>query len=60
MKVYEVNVFIDGEPTYIVDVPTYQGLDAALRRAKFAIAAQHGSMDLDRITTELGSVKDEA
>lgn len=48
---HEVGIAIDGEPTYVIEVPTAQGREAAERRAIFVVAARHPSMNLDRITT---------
>lgn len=50
LTTYRVGVAIDGVPTYVVELNTTQGRDAAERRARFTIAAQHRFMDLDRIT----------
>ena len=50
VPIHTVGIAIDGQPTYEVDVPTTLGREAAERRAIFAIASQHQSIDLDRIT----------
>lgn len=47
---HEVGIALDGEPTYVIEVPTAQGREAAERRAIFVTASQHPSMDIDRIT----------
>lgn len=48
---WTVDVTIDGDPVYQVDVPTTLGADAAARRAKWAVAHENPSMDLTRIGT---------
>lgn len=59
MKSYEIEVFIDGEPAYMVDVPTAQGSDAAERRAVVAIMARHRQIGMERITaTATGKVEE--
>lgn len=48
--IHEVGIAIDGQPAFVLDVPTFYGREAAERRARFVIAARYPSMDLDRIT----------
>lgn len=50
MKRYEIEVFIDDVPTYMVDVPARRS-DSAERYAKVAVMQQHRQMDIGRINT---------
>lgn len=49
MQKYDVTIGWVGEVAQIVTVPTTQGAEAAERRARFAIAAQHPRRLLDRL-----------
>lgn len=49
IPVHEVGIAIDGKPTYVIEVPTDQGREAAERRAKVAVFYST-RIDLDRIT----------
>lgn len=47
--VHIVGIAIDGNPTYVLDVPTYQGREAAERRAVWSII-HRDRLDPDRVT----------
>lgn len=49
---HEIEIFIDGKPRYLVDVPTHQGPEAAERRAVVAIMSQHRDISMERITAK--------
>lgn len=50
MKRFEIEVFIDDVPTYMVDVPSSRS-DSAERRARVFVAMKHSDMDMGRINT---------
>lgn len=49
LPIHEVGIAIDGKPTYVIEVPTDQGREAAERRARVAVFWST-KIDLDRIT----------
>lgn len=53
LKTYTVEVFVEGIPTYLIDVPTYQGPEAACRRAKVTAMSHHRDVDFDNITANI-------
>ena len=51
---YQIKVLLDGQVQATLDVPTYQGILAAERRAKWAWIHHYGQEldDLNRVTTQ--------
>jgi hypothetical protein len=47
---FVVTVHVKGVGDYELEVPTYQGIEAAKRRAEFSVAAMHPTIDMRRIT----------
>lgn len=50
LETYAVGIAVDGQPTYVVDVPTMRGREAAERRARMTVFVQLRTVELDRIT----------
>lgn len=47
--IYEIGIAIDGVPTYVLDVPSLLGREAAERRALWTII-HRDRLDPDRVT----------
>lgn len=60
LPVYRVGIAVDGMPTYQLDIPTYQGPEAAERRAFWYVAAANPRMNLDRISVIEGETEEVA
>lgn len=48
--VYSVTVNVKGLGDYVIDVPTFQGPDAAARRARMSVMSMNPKADMDTVT----------
>lgn len=48
--VHVVGIAVKGVPTYVLDVPTYQGRDVAERRARWMVLANDHSLEPEDVT----------